>query len=66
MYLEFQYLTGLSMFPQAAPPLLPLHRERAGVRGSQSIETLDLIPLILTFSRWEKGLLKWFCTTFRV
>jgi hypothetical protein len=41
-------------------------RERVGVRGSEySMHVFDLIPLILTFSRREKGLadlLNWFCT----
>ncbi len=30
------------------------------------MKTLDLIPLILTFSLREKGLLMWFCTTLRL
>jgi len=43
------------------------HRERVGVRGSKaSTKVFDLIPLILTFSRREKGLAdlsKSFCMT---
>jgi len=48
-------LTCLSLISLSKGKNLPLLLERAGVRRIKIRKMLYFDPLILTFSRWEKG-----------